>query len=282
MNLTIFSRKYIVLATLVFLLPAVASQDINSTEKMLENAENSIKEMNNSGIPTQRVQDLYTKAERDFRIQKRLKREGEETDFSRVDELTNNIQELKELSFRVMDEINLLENQIKNLDNQSIDVKDAKNKLEAAKKEFRDGRFEESQQSIQEAYSEISKAQSGMARTRSIIEAKGKSITDFIEKNTIEILAALAVFTVVTVIFYHQFSIYKLKKRKEKLRLRREVLNNLIKETQRKYFQEGEISESSYNTRSKKYKDMMSEIDKEIPLIEKKIEQKTDIVKRLN
>ena len=64
---------------------------------------------------------------------------------------------------------------------------------------------------------------------------------------------------------------YFLRKKIDYLENRKVALKEYLKKTQFDYFQKGKISEADYNLRSKKFAEMIRDIDRDLPLLQEKL-----------
>lgn len=265
----------IVLFTVFILTSAAAGQKAQEAEEALEEAENIIEEMNKSEIPTQRASDLYEQANSSYQTQLERNRSGKETDYTTVSNTVDQIKELRTEAFRVKDRLEILRSRIDELDEEeNLNLSEAKNQLEDAETEFQDERFERSQEHIDNAYQEISEAQSAVTQAQAFTSATQDRFTSFIQENWEKLVAALTVLSLSGFLGLKEYRIHSLKKKKRELKQKREVLQDLIAEAQNDYFQKNEMAESTYNTRTEKYGEMIRDINRQLPLIDEELEKR--------
>lgn len=268
-------RSIFVLFAVLLLVSAATGETAQEASNALEEAENVIQEMNNSDIPTQRVSDLYEQANKTYSAQLKRNRSGKETDYSIVLDTVEQIKDIRTEAFRTKDQLDILRSRINELDkDKELNLSEAKEELEEAEIEFEDERFEKSQEHINLAYQEISEAQSTVTQAQAFASATQDRFQTFLENNWKRLTAAILIVAVFSYLLYKEYQIYSLKKKKQNLKQKREVLQDLISETQKKYFQKNELAESAYNTRTDKYGEMIRDINRQIPLIDEDLEKR--------
>ncbi|MFB6215978.1 MAG: hypothetical protein ABEJ72_03285, partial [Candidatus Aenigmatarchaeota archaeon] len=136
---------------------------------------------------------------------------------------------------------------------------------------------ERSQQRIDQAYQEISEAQSTVTQAQAFASATRDKFQTFLANNWKRLLAAIVALSVFSYLLYKEYRIYTLKKKKQNLKQKREVIQDLTSEAQEEYFQENDMAESAYNTRTDKYGEMIRDINRQIPLIDEDLEKEWSV-----
>ena len=267
-------RALFVLFAVLLLVSAAAGQTAQEASNALEDAENVIQEMNNSDIPTQRVSDLYEQANESYVTQLERNRSGRETDYSIALDTVEQIKDIRTEAFRTKDQLDILRSRINELnEDEDLNLSGAKNELEEAEIEYGDERFERAQEHIDLAYQEISEAQSAVTQAQAFASATRDKFQTFLVNNWKRLLAAIVIVSVLSYLLYKEYRIYSLKKRKQNLKQKREVIQDLTSEAQEEYFQENDMAESAYNTRTDKYGEMIRDINRQIPLIDEDLQK---------
>jgi ElaB/YqjD/DUF883 family membrane-anchored ribosome-binding protein len=258
---------------------AQPSITFEEADERLNESRSAIQEMNETGIPTQRAEDLYGQAEQSYEAQLGLNESGEPTDLSQVEEITGQILEIRDTSIRVNDRIQVLDNRIQELEEEeeNLNLSAAKNQLENAREEFRNQRFEESNENIDQAYQEISNARSAVTQAQAFYDATSDNLVNYIRNNTREIAIGSAIGILLLITGIHEFRVHRLRKRKNHLKKRKEVLQDLVEETQEKYFEKGDLSKSSFETRRDTYNEMIREVNEKLPVVREQLEDKTEL-----
>ena len=258
----------------LFLVPATFGQTATEANSSLRESEEIIREMNRSNIPTQRVSDLYERANESYVTQLERNRSGKESDYSMVLNTVEQIEEIRTEAFRTKDQLDILRSRIKELNkSRDLNLSGAREELEEAEIEYRDERFERSRENIDLAYQEISEAQSAVTQAQAFASATRDKFQTFLINNWKKLSATLVILSALFYLLYKEYRIYSLEKKKQNLKQKREVIQNLTSEAQEEYFQENDMAESAYNTRTDKYGEMIRDINRQIPLIDEDLEK---------
>lgn len=262
------SRSLALILLVTWMSAAATGQTAEEALNSLNEAEEAVEEMNSSDIPVQRVSDILSTANKSYKSQLERNRSGKESDYSEVISRVESIKEIRRGAFRVKDQLDILRSRMDELENQDLNLSEAKRGLREAEREFADERFERSMENIDQTYQEISKAQSAVTQAQAFASATRDKFQTFLVNNWKRLLAAMVIVSVFSYLVYKEYRIYSLKKKKQSLEQKREVLQDLIAETQNKYFQKNDMAESAYNTRTDKYGEMIRDINRQIPLID--------------
>ncbi len=248
--------------------PIFGMSDATEANNSLSEAKLAIQQMKEANFSVQRVTDLFLEAEQIFKSQVALKNAGGKPDFSLILDRTKKILELKEKSFRISDELKALRLRIDESDVNTSEVEEIY--LEAVK-EFNDERYDRSEELIEKAYRKLSELESRAARIAAFYEAVSKTFENFIKENWKKIVFISAIILLLLVIFHNRIKVYRLKRKLERLKLRRKVLNELIAKNQMDYFQFRKIGEDTFHIREKKFGELVRDIDRQIPLIREQL-----------
>ena len=258
----------IILIVLVAQAGLISAQTQNETQDNLRAAGENIAEMDRSGLPTERVKDLLEEAENLFEAQKALETIGGEPDYSFVLLKTGEISSIRDKAFQAKDEIGALEAALPELE--GIDLAPVNDILSKAKESFGAGRFEEAIQRVDEAYERISELQSTTTRVTALLDAWGASIIDFLYENWLLLVVAAIAIIVIVIVFGGRIGVYLLKKMIERLNREKDVIRDITKDSQEKYFG-GQMAESVYYVKMNKYGELTREINRKITVFESKL-----------
>jgi len=268
-------RQLLIIFTGLLLLPLASAQTADEAREALSEVERTIKKMNQSDIPTKRVSDLYRQANSSYQTQLERNSTGKETDYSGVLNTADQIQSIRTEAFRAKDQLALLRSRIDELDqDEDLNLSDAKEELERAETEFQDERFERSQNHIDQAYQEISEAQSAVTQAQAFAAATRDRFRMFLADNWKPLSTATILLALLSYLGHKEYRIWRLKRDKHGLKQKREVLHSLIADAQHDYFQQNEMAQSTYNTRTDKYGELIRDINRQLPLINEELEKR--------
>lgn len=218
----------------------------------------TLKELNFS---TQRYSDNLFLAYQFYDMQIR----ANSSDFSAVEQKLTELQELEELAYITRDELRVLEITVESLELQNMTrIYDA---LEITKTSFRAERYEEALDNIDRTYQIISEVEASETRIRALYDATTRNLGHFLKNNWVEILVILVVFFFLSLLLYAPCKSIRIKRKLHKLQVREHAIQGLIAKTQKEYFDKGTISESSYGIRMKKYRELVRDIHRQMPLL---------------
>jgi len=275
-------RRLITVIAICFLLSSLTiAQSAQKAKVKLNSAQTAIQEMEKEGMQTTRVNDLFFQANISYQAHLALNQSGKQTDFSQTIENCEKIIEIKNTAFNVYDEIEALENRIEGLEDKDLNLSKIKASFRSAKEEFRSERYEQAEEKVDETYKRISESQAISNRLQAIYDATRKNIAYFIRNNWQWFTLLLVVALVGGAIAKRRIEIYLLRKKKQRLLLRKETIKNLIEEAQYSYFEKGDISEETYSTRTDKFGEMLRDLNRRIPLVEEDLRKKTGFLERI-
>jgi DNA-directed RNA polymerase subunit RPC12/RpoP len=278
--------KKILIALMIVLLAGTGfGQTANETADALEAAKTDIAEMEEAGIPTERVETLLQTANNSYRAQRNFEREGGTADYSRAMELTERIGDIREQALEASDRIGALENRISELEGTSVNLTEAKSHLEAARTDFRQQRFEEVGEDVDAAYSSISEAQSAQTQIESFASAQQRGITSWIQNridymlnNPIKVTLGGSLFLILSWLSLHEARTYRLLKIRERKQIKRDVLEDLIREVQEDYYMKKEGSSVRFETKHEKFEELHRDTVEGIDVIEDRLEGRWSVL----
>ncbi len=99
-----------------------------------------------------------------------------------------------------------------------------------------------------------------------------EGVGDFVRSNWHFVLLGSMLFGMGGYVTYARFSRQLLKRRIEKMKIKRDALLGLVKKTQQERFGDNKISELVYNIRMKKYNESLAQIKIKLPVFESKLQ----------
>lgn len=276
-------KKTLTLALLTLLVitsASAASGNYTEIRNQLEDARNAIQKMENAGIPTERVESLYTTANRSFMAQKTLaEQQGIKPDFSRTRELVNQIINIKQTAMRVNDRINSLEERINELEKRDLNLTGVKQAFQNLNQTFQNQRFEEAENQVEKVYAEISEAQSVQTQVQAFASAQQENLATIYQNsltyavnNWKKLSIATILGIILVVVSFREYKLWRLEKRREDMLDKKEVIEDMIEEAQHQYFVKGKGSEIAFNTRMDKFQEMKRDTEQEINELESRLQ----------
>lgn len=94
-----------------------------------------------------------------------------------------------------------------------------------------------------------------------------KTIKNFLINNWLTILISFILGIFVYILFKNRFYFFKTKNKINKLEKESRTIQELLKQSQKEYFEKGKMSEATYRIRINKFSELMRDIDRQIPLL---------------
>jgi hypothetical protein len=228
-------------------------------------------ELNASGFSIVRVNDTLTQAQNMFDAQEVLDERAKPYDFSLVIPYCEEIFNLKENAFESRDEFTALlkfynESLNEDMDTSSVDViiEDIKNEIESE-------RYEKVRPLVDDAYEKIINIKSEHTTLNLFYRTTTRSLKDFIYENWIYLILGFVALFILFFVYKNTIFQVIIKKKIKNLEKRKKVIKDLIKKTQKQYFDHGKMSEGNYMIRVKKFGELIRDIDRQIPLLQESL-----------
>jgi hypothetical protein len=261
----------------------VSAQQSNASEvrNQLQEAEDAIQQMNNTGIPVERVESLLTTANNSFKAQKALEEEGGTPDHTRTVELTEKILELKETSIQVNDRLEALQGRIDQLENnRNLNLTEVKNAFQRVNTTFHNQRFLEAEGQVDQVYTEISEAQSAQTQLQAFAASQRQnfasvysSTVSYTSENWLVLLIAGGLIGGVGYVARQELKLVRLEKKKADLKEEKEIIQQMIEQAQREYFVKRKGSKITFETRMEKFQEMLRDAEESLKTVENRIEK---------
>lgn len=232
----------------------------------------SVQKMANASLPVLRAFDTYVAAAQWLEGQSALEEIGGKADYRFVTDSVYQISQLSSTSFALKDELDVLSSRLAN-STEGANLTAATALRDSARVEFRDGRFEEAKSLIEQSYAEISAAESEAIRSRTLVESTRKNIEMFIRDNWQKFALAFAAIAVVLFIFQKRIRRFLVSSKINSLMHEKEVLQGMLRSLQRAYFEGGTVNEMSYHIKTKKFGDLIRNINRQLPLLKEELKR---------
>ena len=286
-------NKIIVSLVLIILLSIASSAENNtlsdeviSLGKDLNLARQDMSEMIESGFNILRFNDTLTLAEQIYLAQNILSSTGGKTDYLLVENKIEELKTLKEYAYTAMDELNTLELSINQT--KDIDLEPVKEIYNNAKTALLDERYEETITLVEDAYEKISELKSFKEKLDAFSDATSQGIIDHLKAENVvvslalnknvqnwQIYLTLTIIIILSLLWAHsKITIFILKIKISHLESRKDSIRELVARTQTEYFESGKISEATYRTRTKKYGELVRDINRQIPLLREEVQMR--------
>lgn len=262
------------IAILIILACAVsANENITRADALnaIQEATGNMNEMAESGFSIIYINDtIFAAKEALQRTDSALKMSYKGFSYADVIAKTNEVAERKERAYSLSDRIRALEIMKEDYGAMGIETQNAVNLLEEAKLAFANERYDEAESLVEEARLSLEQARAEMTIGKVI----ARNTKGFLGNYWRHIAAVISGIAIVSAILWAILRKARAKKKLKILKLEKQVLHDMIKETQRERFEKGKISEFTYQIRMQVYKDKLAALKEQIPVLEAKIGNK--------
>jgi len=258
---------------------AISEEAIKAKNSLII-VEQGLDELFNLGFNTIRYNDTLNLVKQTYDAQLALEKETGKSDYSLINQKIDELNELKQAAFISSDELTTLEAEI--VERSFSKNEEVSNLLDQAKEAFNSERYEEIIRDdglADEIHKKMSELEAFDSKLKAFTEATSRSIFNFLKKNKWWVSSIIIILTVTTILTYDSIMLIWLKSQIKNLEIRKKSIQRLIAKTQRDYFEKGQISESAYKTRTKKYAELIRDINRQIPLLKEELEMRLNRLK---
>lgn len=260
----------LLLALLIIPNTLAASNESTQAKLLLGNATSAIEYMQSRNISVVRVNETFQKAVQLFDAQLALETRGGQADYKIINSYVDDIISIKENSIKAQDELKIFLESYNSVAKE-VNLSEMDEEYNEVLRAYKEERFEDVAAAINEAYQSLSEAQSSQTRVKLFYEATSKNIKTFLKNNWLKILIISAIIVISLIISWKTIKRIRINRELQHLQIQRETLNNLIKQIQRDYFEKKTISETEYFSKTEKFKDMLLEIDRQVPMLKESL-----------
>ncbi|MEK6856048.1 MAG: hypothetical protein AABX66_02720 [Nanoarchaeota archaeon] len=258
-----------------FIVKASALDVVNNTEKMnaincFNESKMIMQELTDKGFNVQKINDTLkvTKELLDAQIDR--ERRGIKSDYSQINTYCLEIQNTKIEAYKAKDAAYSLEkeysNFLANTAKYNINTSEVDSLITKTKQELNDERYTQVISLSPQVESKMIEVQSSATALNFFYKSFSNSLKDFFVKN-------IFLFIIIGVLIIVFIVVYKLKLRRmfierkiAKLENEKKVVQSMIKDVQKNYFEKGLFSEGEYNIKTKKFAELIRDIERQIPL----------------
>ncbi len=247
-------------------------QAYKSAKQALEGANASMAKLKKAGLPSLRAQDSYMLGQQWFEGQAAIESAGGRPDYGFAAQQAAAVNSIVQGMFSANDELYALATRF-NSTEQGVNLTIARQLQSQAGAELADGRSEEAVALVGKANDAISAAESDFSRSNTLLESARKNIEGFLQDNWQNILITSAAAIIVLAVFQRQIRRLIITARMKALASEKAVLEGMIKGVQRDYFEKGSMNELSYRIKTKKFSELIRNINRQVPLLKEELKK---------
>lgn len=277
-NLLIISFIFLVWIILnSFSVLAIENVTLKDAEDCLKTADLSMRDLVDGSFNIQRINDSIKTGTIILEAQKLLEEKGKKADYSLVLSYCDDVENVKKMAYEARDMLYSLEKTYEEFkvkaEKVGLNISEINNLIADVRQEMKDERYEKAKEKIPGIEKKIIEVEAEATTMNIFYKAVTRGIRQFLAENYIKIIIIFAVLLVLYIIYHVKIKKAIILKKIKKLEVEKDVLKDLIKKTQRDYFQEGKISEGIYNIRTKRFAELIRDLDRQIPLLREELEK---------
>lgn len=235
-------------------------------KELLVQAEEDILEMIEKEIPIVRVNETYQEAMQLYSAQLALEEKGGRADYKLVIAYASDINSVKKISIQASDELTIFNETYLEAESH-YNLSEMQEEYNLVLLSFKEERYEDTLELIKKGYDRISDIQSSQTALNSIYFATSTTIKNFFVKNWLKLLIISFLILFFILIFWRNFKKLRIRIKINNLFIQKKAIGDLLKNLQKDYFKARKISESEYNIKLKKFKELIRDIDRKVMVL---------------
>jgi hypothetical protein len=276
----IMNFKIIALMFIIFLTPVslALSDEAIEVAGQIDVAEQNMYELIRAGFSVVRYNDTLYLAKEFYNMQIELEKNNETPNYLLVIDRLRELERIQRNVYEAYDELMALEAYVNSVEVSNRTPIDEK--FFAAKNAFRAERYEEAMIHIDLTYKIMSEVEASDTKLRAYYDATSRGIKRFLDENW-KTMAMLFIYIIIVFIIIHKpLAIFIIKHKIKMLEIRAISIQKLMAETQKEYFESGNLNESMYRIRTKKYAELLRSIHSQIPMLKERLAIERKLLKK--
>jgi hypothetical protein len=248
----------------------ISSNESIQAKESLAQAEKDIIEMTEKAIPINRVNETYQEALQLYSAQLALEEKRGRADYKLVMSYVSNINLIKKTAIQSSDELTIFKETYEEAEKHS-NLSEMQEEYDLIIQSFKDERFEDTLELIKKGYDRVSEIQSSQAVLNSLYLATSRTLKNFFVNNWLKITIICSIAFFLILIFWNNIKKLMFRIKFNNLLIRKRAINKLLKSIQESYFKTKKLSESEYNIKLKKFKELIRDIDRQIMVLKEEV-----------
>lgn len=229
-----------------------------------------------------RLNDTLRQAQILFDSQTILMNQRRDYDFSPIFDYCTEISNIREQALNARDEYSALLRFYEISVSEGMNTREIDFTIKEIENEISTERYEQVPALVEKAYEEISKARAEYTALNVFYSSTSRSLKNFMfkqgilwplfqEKRWVDLSALTLLIIVLLIVYRTNIAIRIIRRKMEALEVRRNTIKELIMDVQKKYFQDGTLPEGEYNIKTKRFAEMIRDIDRQVPLLKEQM-----------
>lgn len=274
---------------LLFILPiSFGSTDYNvmnktQAEVCISLIKEDLKELIDNGFSSQKVNDTLKISQQIFDAQETMKAKGNKPDYSVIFTNCDVVKKIKEDAYKAKDEIYSLEKDYEIFYSGIAEIKEdpfvspklieIEKMMQEIREDMKNEQYENVVKKIPEEEKKIEELKASTVRSKMVYSSISKGIKEFIFENYLKMIGFIVVLSILYVMYRIKIRKMIIERKLEKVEAEKKIIQEMIKKIQKSYFEEGKVSEGNYQIRTKKYAELIRNLDIQIPLLKEELEK---------
>lgn len=233
----------------------------------LAESQNLMGQLMADGFNSVRINDTMQQAQSlyDDAVEKKRK------DYVLVTDKCTQIQVIYNLAYNSRDEFEVLQKFYTESVTEIMNTSEVDKLMINIEEEIWNERYERIEELIDEAYEEIINLESSYT-TFEILKRNSRNF--LIRFFTYNWEIKLIIFTILAILYFvYRKRIWSkyIKSKMHRLELRRKTIKGMVRNTQKQYFEHGTLAEGIYNIKTKKFAELIRDIDRQLPILQEEL-----------
>jgi hypothetical protein len=243
---------------------------LNESQEIMNN-------MINDNFSVLRINDSLKEIKALYEAQTILKEKKSKYDFSVVFLYCLDIENVSKNAYDLMDQYVALKKFYNDSITNDMNTSLIDSTINSIENEFKSERYENIKPLIDKGYQDITNIKTSSTTLNLFYRATSRSIKDFFIANWTIVLGVLIILIIFFFVYQKTIAKWIIKRKISKLEFRKDTIKELIMKTQRDYFEKGSMSEGNYMIRTKKFAELVRDIERQIPLLREQLMRVTDL-----
>jgi hypothetical protein len=236
----------------------------------LNESETYFMELIDANFSTNRVNDTLKEMKNLYEAQVELSKRKND-DFSLILPYCKEISKIKEDAFNTIDEYKALMEFYNEFLEEGMNTSSIDQMIQNIRFEIESERYERVKPLIDEAYEEIVEVKSKHTALNLFYSATSRTFKDFFIENWVYLSGGTGIIILFYMIYKSAITRMWIKRKIKNAELKKKTLKGLIQKAQRDYFEKGNLSSGDYGTKTKKFAELIREIDRDLPLLKEEL-----------
>lgn len=244
---------------------ALSNESINASNSLME-SQRLMDSLISRNISVQRVNETFQEASQLYSAQLALEKQGGHAVYSQVMKDTESIKLIYDVAIQAQDDLIVFRKYLIKTE-MSINVSEAQSSIDDVEISFSQERFEDTPNLIDTAYNKISEVTAKQTTMNLFYSTTSKSIGKFFQDNWKIIIIVVSAVLILLFILWNRIQKLRLRIKVDSLLAQKQALGMLVRKLQEDYFDKGKISEAEYTVKIERFKEMIRDVDRQLPLL---------------